>query len=722
MLKNIFTISITLFLFNPCLIYGNNEGTEFVSISTENQNSHTDQNDLLALNFSEGSSILNKSAVDSAKQLINKIELWEEPDFALSQQLIEIVTKNKLKDYYEEASESYFSGLSGNFFDTDIKNSLYKELQYLEPIIGAKEKGRLDVLVEKSNPEIFTYLTQFWNSKSLSPSDEYNERLLEHWERANFVAENYNTNRRKEFDDRGEIYIRFGEPVKKRTGFLMYNPAFASFILSTRMQDGRSGESNPIESSNNTTSYLNTLYRTREYHQYPTYEIWLYEDLTSREERVIYLFGNNFGGQEMELKRSVDDFIPSAAYSMTNRNLAGNMSIGQSLTNASGNSNDNSDSEDSRDRERTSIAFESNQDISSSEVVSPAIVLQLMYYRQLASLDIFFSSQYDQMMNRYMDVSTPLSSSLARQFQQTNTAKLLTIQSKTPDENSSNETFIYDLAPEAYSYLFYDEDNTPYYRVYFSGKAEEAIAFDALKKGNGVEGISNNDYELLHTVRSMSGDIRISHSVSKQVAIEGSQARNSFSNYIEVPSSIDDNTIKVQSELHKKTEKEEQKIAENSTLKSSLVGAGSSQMDIQPSEAKDYLFSSDIIVGYHKSEDDSFDDFVVSHDKIIPQGKNLIIYYEAYNIPQDTDGYYRYNLTSKISKDRNLLGRVFNFRKDNENSITINNASESPRFTQLLEIQSGEFVDGEYILEVELSRPDSEETLYRKEIKLRIEQ
>jgi len=100
----------------------------------------------------------------------------------------------------------------------------------------------------------------------------------------------------------------------------------------------------------------------------------------------------------------------------------------------------------------------------------------------------------------------------------------------------------------------------------------------------------------------------------------------------------------------------------------------------------------------------------------------LIIYYEAYNIPLDTDGYYRYNLTSKISKDRNFLGKLFQFRKDNENSITINNASESSRFTQLLEIQSAEFVEGEYILEIELSNPNSEEVLHRKEIKLTIEQ
>jgi hypothetical protein len=424
----------------------------------------------------------------------------------------------------------------------------------------------------------------------------------------------------------------------------------------------------------------------------------------------------------MELKRSVDDFIPSAAYSMTNRNLAGNMSIGQSLTNSSGNSNDNSNSEDDRERERTSVAFESNQDVGQSEVVSPAIVLQLMYYRQLASLDIFFSSQYDQMMNRYMDVSTPLSTSLARQFQQTNTAKLLTIQSKTPDENSSNGTFIYDLAPDAYSYQFFDENDNPYYRVYFSGKAEEAITFDALKKGNALESISSNDYNLVHTVRSMKGEIDISHSVTKQVPIEDSQTKNSFSNYIEIPSSLNDEIIKVQSELHRKTSTEESDIAENSTLKTSLVGAGYSKMDIKPVEGKEYLFSSDIIVGYHRGDEDSFGDFVVSHDKVIPQGKNLIIYYEAYNIPKDSDGYYRYNLTSKISKDRNILGKIFSFRKDNENSITINNASESQRFTQLLEIQSAEFVDGDYILEIELSKPDSDDILHRKEIKLKIEQ
>ncbi|MAL18802.1 MAG: hypothetical protein CL670_07105 [Balneola sp.] len=721
MLKNTFIISLLLLL-NPFLAQGLNEKVNLESLSVNFQSSLSDQNSMLASNDGPESTKLNQSAVDSAKQLISKIELWQEPDFTLSQQLIEIVTRNKLKDYYEEASKSYFSGLSGNFFDTEIKESLYKELAYLEPIIGAKERKKLDELVSNSDPEIFRYLTQFWENKSLSPSDDYNERLLEHWERVNYVSENFNTNQREKFDDRGEIYLRFGDPVKKRNGYLMYNPAFASFILSTRMQDGRGGESSPVESSNNTTSYLNTLYRVREYHQYPAYEIWLYEDLSTSEDRVIYLFGNNFGGQEMELKRSVDDFIPSAAYSMTNRNIAGNMSIGQSISGGAGGSDDNSNSEESRERERTSLAFESNQDVGQSEVVSPAVVLQLMYYRQLASLDIFFSSQYDQMMNRYMDVSTPMSRSLARQFQQTNTAKLLTIQAKAPEENSSNSNFIYDLAPDAYSYQFYDSDNNPYYRVYFTGKSEEAITFDGLKKGSGLGSISPSNYELIHTVRSMTGEIDISHSVTKESEIAELQSENTFSNYIDVPTTLADNTIKVYSELHRKLGEEETNIDQNSTLKTSLVGAGSSKVDIEPTEAKEDLFSSDIIVGYHRGGDESFTDFLVSHDRIIPRGKNLIIYYEAYNIPLDTDGYYRYNLTSKISKDRNFLGKLFQFRKDNENSITINNASESSRFTQLLEIQSAEFVEGEYILEIELSNPNSEEVLHRKEIKLTIEQ
>jgi len=720
MLKNTFIISLIFFL-NSFLAQGANEELYLGSLSINLQSSLSDQNSMLAANAGPDTSKLNQSAVDSAKELISQIKLWQEPDFRLSQQLIKIVTKNKLKDYYEEASKGYFSGLSGNFFDTEIKESLYKELTYLEPIIGAKERKKLDELVSNSNPEIFRYLTQFWENKSLSPSDDYNERLLEHWERVNYVSENFNTNRRIEFDDRGKIYLRFGNPVKKRNGYLMYNPAFASFILSTRMQDGRGGDSNPVESSNNTTSYLNTLYRVREYHQYPAYEIWLYEDLSTREERVIYLFGNNFGGQEMELKRSVDDFIPSAAYSMTNRNIAGNMSIGQSISGGSGGSDDNSDSEESTERERTSLSFETNQDVGQSEIVSPAVVLQLMYYRQLASLDIFFSGQYDQMMNRYMDVSTPMSRSLARQFQQTNTAKLLTIQAKAPEENSSNSNFIYNLAPDAYSYQFYDSNNDPYYRVYFTGKSEEAIAFDALKKGNGLESIIPSNYELIHTVRSMAGEIDISHSVTKEADIVESQSNNSFSNYIDLSASLGDDVIKVYSELHRKLDEDETNIDQNSTLKTSLVGAGSSKVDIEPTEAKEDLFSSDVIVGYHKEGSETFNNFLVSHDRIIPKGKNLIIYYEAYNIPLDTDGYYRYNLTSKISKDRNFLGKIFQFRKDNENSITINNASESSRFTQLLEIQSAEFVEGEYILEIELSNPDSEEVLHRKEIKLTIE-
>ena len=87
MLKNTFIISLLLLL-NPFLAQGLNEKVNLESLSVNFQSSLSDQNSMLASNDGPESTKLNQSAVDSAKQLISKIELWQEPDFTLSQQLI----------------------------------------------------------------------------------------------------------------------------------------------------------------------------------------------------------------------------------------------------------------------------------------------------------------------------------------------------------------------------------------------------------------------------------------------------------------------------------------------------------------------------------------------------------------------------------------------------------------------------------------------------------
>lgn len=651
---------------------------------------------------------------DAACAWIEYAELKNEPDYIVGHELIKLVTKHRLTDYYEKSGELYLKGLTVSEIDDEVQELLYDELAYIESMFGQRESRRHKRLIDDRNPQILTIISDFWSERSLTPSNTYNERLMEHWERVNYAIENFNTSSRSLFDDRGKMYIRFGEPDRTRSGIFMYNPGFANYLIATRMDDGR-GQGSSLENAVNTTSYLNTLYQTRQYHQYPTFEVWVYTNLVPGRDNVIYLFGNNNGGNVMTFKRSVDDFVPSAAYSSTQRNNAFNMSeLGLSTGESS-----TGDSDDGDDRSTDILSEVGNRGVGNSERVTPALILQMMYYRQLVTLDVFFSGRYDEMMDRYMNTSLPLSSTLARQFQQVNTARVLVSQREVPDEYSSNKNQIFDVNPGVYPYRFYDDELNPELRVYFSENLDEAITFEELKKRNNLNDVRYEDYEVIRTI-DLYNDTearieRVNHKSSAHV--EGDPLT---SNMIKIPHHEKLSRLLLTSELYDRSIDDDNLIAENSTLRINLKGTGSSTADVEPPAGSDAFIASDVILGYSdlSSPEDIFE---ISHDRIIPANSSINFYYEAYNIPRSNDGLYRYTLTYTIKRDRSLFGRLIRFGRVSDTSMTIENTNDHPVFRQQLEIISDQVSEGDYILELLLVPDGNPEAAFTREIKFKVD-
>jgi GWxTD domain-containing protein len=197
---------------------------------------------------------------------------------------IDVVTGQNAPEYYEIADEMYFWGLR----EVDVKkyrDDLQKELDRLKPILIKKEGERLQKLLDQRSDSFSAALAEFWIKQNPYPASSYNGRLLEHWERIQYARESYTllSNTPYGTDDRGLIYVRYGEPseIKKRS------------VSINRVVDPVSGTD--IDLANNVSFKA---------------EIWYYRDLSGKS--TSYVFGWPGNGGPFGLQPGILSLVPVA--------------------------------------------------------------------------------------------------------------------------------------------------------------------------------------------------------------------------------------------------------------------------------------------------------------------------------------------------------------------------------------------------------------------------
>jgi len=113
----------------------------------------------------------------AAELWIAHTEQLDQPDFSLAYDLIKLVTEHRLTRFYEKSSDLYFWGLQSDLIDGRAQERLRNELFYIDSMIGYREKRQLEDKIDDRDTEIFDFLEQFWQEKSMTPADTYNERL-----------------------------------------------------------------------------------------------------------------------------------------------------------------------------------------------------------------------------------------------------------------------------------------------------------------------------------------------------------------------------------------------------------------------------------------------------------------------------------------------------------------------------------------------------------------
>jgi len=137
---------------------------------------------------------------DEASAIYNKLLSYNPDDGNIQIKLSRILWHEKR---YEKFSKHFISGLMSDL-DEAILLSLIKDSWDLLSEYEQK-------LVENDQLQQ-NILLKFWNKKDPNPVTPINERLIIHYQRLGIARERYRADSFTGYDDRGKIYIKYGEP------------------------------------------------------------------------------------------------------------------------------------------------------------------------------------------------------------------------------------------------------------------------------------------------------------------------------------------------------------------------------------------------------------------------------------------------------------------------------------------------------------------------------
>lgn len=668
-------------------------------------------------------SALNDSS-DYYKQGLNEqeegnyeraLQIWEEakenlqePDFRISHAYIELVAKENLEDYYTTASEIYFWGLSGKL-DEYEKEALLSELSYLRPLFERKKYRELEELIEDADSKVLKELSNYCNSLDPTPLTDYNERLIEHWQRIIYARNHFMKANGEELDDRADVYIKYGKPYYSKDGQLNYAPSFVTRILKEGIQTPSFASADQLAISS--TQRMNLENRIRQYHEYSRYEVWIYRDLNNENQNTVYMFGTRSGTSSFRRIQSVDDFIPSAAYRSY-------LQHSYSFSGQGGGGGISGGGSDDAERSRQSVNFNNASASQSSQTtLTPALVLQLMYYQQFAALDAYFGNAFDQMMDRFINVSNSIGTNfkgLAREFDTMHGTKLMAIQSKAPNEKTTLFENLMQMPSQYYTYQFLNEQGEPYSKVFTQISLDEAGYYDMLKKTNSLQTRLADRYTLIggYAIRDESGEALKGE--TRQMPVISFQTIEYAYN---IPFVDGSSEVLLSHELHSSDSLGVKKVSAGSLFPASLKGINNTNVDIGEPLDTEGLQLSDLILGYSYQDSEENEasrdsiDFNISHERVIPRGSDLSFYYELYNLlPKGTDEISEYSFEYSITKEkRGLFGR----REDALLSIEINNTVIGETDKNVIIIDTSNQESGDYLLNISIRDLNSNTTFDR---------
>ena len=100
--------------------------------------------------------------------------------------------------------------------------AIENEVERIAPLLNKDRRKKWHSLFKKNDPQLLLEIKSFWVNKDPTPTTATNERLLEHWQRIAHARKNFRNGKNTVYgtDDRGLIYVKYGEPERIARGSL----------------------------------------------------------------------------------------------------------------------------------------------------------------------------------------------------------------------------------------------------------------------------------------------------------------------------------------------------------------------------------------------------------------------------------------------------------------------------------------------------------------------
>lgn len=616
----------------------------------------------------------------------------EEVDSRIGFEFIRIVAENEMRSYYEVATEHYYKALLRGT-GTESRVALRQEIKRMSPITGQGITRQWNEWWSNRNTELGTDMRGYWIQQDPTPANTANERLIEHWQRIAQAKNQFTKNNSTIYgtDDRALIYIRYGEPDRTRTGILTLQSANIKSWLENQLS--RPATREEVENRPNdpelrdqqlANRLMDEMYR---FHQYPEFEIWFYENIyESQQTPIIFLFGTDVRNNRFSLQTSLEDFIPERAFNPE------------------------------RDRGEDEPEF-------TRAGITPALMLQLLYYEQLAQIDPFFETRLNELQDNILEQGLEAFQGIDLSFRSQSRDLINKRITRAPVEKSTIQNILPKIPLQLHHYRFLSDASEPYLITYIESQPQEAFLIDYHRNREQNIGDTNIQYgtdildqfpfyELSHSLQTYDEKWNIieSWSASPEVIIQsnpnGEVSRSYFKidHHIQRHQSASVELLNINPDSRTVTE---------SPFNPALRGWNKFQYR-QPkplSSDTDSLEVADLVLGYFEEgkATDPFS-FTLANNQIVPFGKTLMLHFEVYHLDRMENGFTQFELTYRIFPV-DKRGHVL--RDQTEFVLTLNFTNEESLVTEDLEIETADLTPGLYELLVHITDTVTEQSKER---------
>lgn len=651
------------------------------------------------------SNTFERGADEIAKgNLTRGLELWYDSYFSgdvivvdsrIGFEFIRVVTDNQLRSWYEPATAMYYKALK-NGSGNESRAAMRQEIERLRPLIGDGIHRQWMEWWSERRATLGIDMAGFWIQLDPTPAEVLNERLIEHWERISESRRRFQRNQNTIFgsDDRALIYIRYGEPDRRSSGILTLQtlnlmPWLQRQLLSDAGSERLHNETTGSETAIQDPMANETLQRLEramyDFHRYPEYEIWIYDHLIpGNPEPVLFLFGTDVRTDQFKLQTSLDDFIPERAF------------------------------HPERERPQESVEFV-------RAGITPAIMLQLLYYEQLSSVDPFFQQRLQELRERILDQRQDVFSGLDLDFKSESRQLVNSRTIQAPRQRSLYEGLLPKIPMQVHQYRFLDENGEPYVLTYVESNATEALLIDFHRNNGRSNGslIEGTDlltelplYEVRHSVQVYDSFWNLTYSGDDfpNLSLQHNPHTYPSSALFRLPNR--DRSNQSASVQLMNFDPESQSVQET-PFPSAVRGWNRIQYrQPQPLVShRDSLEVADLVLGYPDSLNTTKPfNFRVANDQLIPFGESLLLHFQVYHLTPMENGFTQFELTYRIYP----VDEEGNVNRDQtEFILTLNFINEEITVVEDLEIETADLNPGVYELAVLFTDTESEQSRER---------